>query len=148
MNYTYLTEGASWGVCRSLLALSPQAGSHSHYPLSIRTHGLLHQPLRAVQPYGCYEVVISCILRVFKPYPPASPCVSPPLRKGSCKQREDKTDSQYNTDFKQSKTGIEQTKQGGYILLRSHLPDDFRIVPAYRSKPTLSGIQYNSSQIH
>ena len=29
--------------------------------------------------------------RVFKPnYPPASPCVSPPYRKGSCKQQEDK----------------------------------------------------------
>ena len=47
-------------------------------PLSViplGTHGLpSHQPLQAVQPYGCYEVVIPCILRVFKPnYLSASP---------------------------------------------------------------------------
>jgi len=34
--------------------------------------------------------IILCILRVFKYFPPTSPCVSPPFRKGSCKQREDK----------------------------------------------------------
>jgi len=52
-------------------------------PILMESGATLHQPLRAVQPYGCYEVIIFYILRVFKPYPP-------PFRKGSCKQQEDK----------------------------------------------------------
>ncbi len=48
VNYPALTDGASWGVCRSLPALSPQAGSRSHYPLSFWTHGILSH----TSPYG------------------------------------------------------------------------------------------------
>ncbi|RLF78040.1 hypothetical protein DRN38_07685 [Thermococci archaeon] len=53
-------------------------------PILTESGATLHQPLRAVQPFGCYEIVISCILRVFKPYPT-------PFRKGSYKQQGDKT---------------------------------------------------------
>ena len=44
------SQGAAWGVC-SLRALSPQAGSRRHYPLSLRLTGYFYQPT-AAQPYG------------------------------------------------------------------------------------------------
>ena len=76
------SQGAAWGVCRSSPALSPQAGSRSHYPLS-------HSGLT-----GYFQPALTAVTSLhhttskYLTYHPL-PCIPSP-RKEPCKQRENK----------------------------------------------------------
>ena len=87
MNYSSLTQGASWGVC------SPQAGLHDHYPLSSRIRGLLY-----TSPYG-----LSSLTAVTRSLYSASPeylNLTHPFGRTLASNREIKIDHSFTvTDF-------------------------------------------------